>query len=385
MNSFVIVLTIFLYCLCYGVSSQAYPDFIGFGYKSCMTCHYNGAGGGALNDYGRALFAAEISSRAFFPASVTDERLGETAGFIPGKELGRFRPGLKVRNLYLKRQGADARSILMQADASLAIHLDKDQENVLMLTYGYVPVPVGKQGKPGEDEVPKWISREHYLRWKLSESWWIFGGMMDKVFGLRQIDHTLFSRQGLGLAQNDQTHGIVLQQIKENSELYVHLFAGNQFQEAPLRQQGLSLMYEFDTSDDARFGVSALYSKNQFVNWTRLALHSKYGLGKGAALSAEAGLKEDKPTELEKSHEMYTYVQSVLPMARGYFFFSNLQFVFRNAISNFPDDTQLSFGALMFPAPRTEFRLTAIQNRPWQAEGVEEDRWQYQAQFHLAW
>jgi hypothetical protein len=29
---------------------MAYPDFIGYGYSSCITCHYSGSGGGALND-----------------------------------------------------------------------------------------------------------------------------------------------------------------------------------------------------------------------------------------------------------------------------------------------------------------------------------------------
>ncbi|MBC7464797.1 MAG: hypothetical protein H7256_02295, partial [Bdellovibrio sp.] len=38
--------------------ANAYPDFISYGYRTCITCHYNGQGGGALNDYGRAVWAS---------------------------------------------------------------------------------------------------------------------------------------------------------------------------------------------------------------------------------------------------------------------------------------------------------------------------------------
>ena len=45
---------------------HAYPEFIGYGYGSCLTCHYNGAGGGPLSDYGRSLFAVEIAAKPPF-------------------------------------------------------------------------------------------------------------------------------------------------------------------------------------------------------------------------------------------------------------------------------------------------------------------------------
>jgi hypothetical protein len=49
----------------FSIKAKAYPDFISYGYKSCMTCHYSGAGSGQLNDYGWALFASEFTSNLF--------------------------------------------------------------------------------------------------------------------------------------------------------------------------------------------------------------------------------------------------------------------------------------------------------------------------------
>lgn len=66
----------------FSISARAYPDFIGYGYSSCLTCHFNGLGGGPLSDYGRSLWSAEIASRALYPKSMTDEDIGNQSGFL---------------------------------------------------------------------------------------------------------------------------------------------------------------------------------------------------------------------------------------------------------------------------------------------------------------
>src|SRR6185312_17179249 len=81
--------------------AQAYPEFIAYGYSSCLTCHFNGNGGGPLNDYGRALWSAEIAGRAF--TSKTEDQLGQSSGFFGSTELPYWiRPGLKMRDLEME-------------------------------------------------------------------------------------------------------------------------------------------------------------------------------------------------------------------------------------------------------------------------------------------
>src|SRR5579872_4047623 len=63
--------------------AQAYPSYIGHGYTSCFTCHYNPYGNGPLNDYGRALSASTLSARPFFVSrETTDEDLAAKSGFL---------------------------------------------------------------------------------------------------------------------------------------------------------------------------------------------------------------------------------------------------------------------------------------------------------------
>jgi hypothetical protein len=65
-----------LFFLLGALSAKAYPEFIGYGYSSCMTCHVNGQGGGPLSDYGRALWSAEIAGRLFYSKNTTDDEMG---------------------------------------------------------------------------------------------------------------------------------------------------------------------------------------------------------------------------------------------------------------------------------------------------------------------
>src|SRR4051812_8082036 len=63
--------------------SQAYPHYIGYGYPSCATCHFNPMGNGPLTDYGRALGATALAAKPFFVSDkVTDDELGEKSGFL---------------------------------------------------------------------------------------------------------------------------------------------------------------------------------------------------------------------------------------------------------------------------------------------------------------
>ena len=76
-----LILIVFL-CNLVALDVWAYPEFIGYGYSSCITCHYNGNCGGPLNDYGRALWSPEISSRLLYPKSMSDEDMANQSGFL---------------------------------------------------------------------------------------------------------------------------------------------------------------------------------------------------------------------------------------------------------------------------------------------------------------
>src|SRR5690349_17170522 len=83
--------------------AEAYPDFIGYGYTTCIVCHTNSLGNGPLTDYGRALFSQEIAARPWISQSLSDEDLAKLSGFLPGVEMPYWiRPAIGYRGLWLE-------------------------------------------------------------------------------------------------------------------------------------------------------------------------------------------------------------------------------------------------------------------------------------------
>lgn len=373
--------------LFFPLTSWSYPEFIGYKYSSCITCHFNGQGNGPLNDYGRALWSAEIAGK-MFNAKKSDEQLANASGFLGSKQLPWWlRPGVKSRYLrYVTNPGRDnsvSRGILMQAEANVAVFFDRDQKYTFVGSLGYIPKPYNRSSNG--DKVDTLISREHYFRFQTSESLWLYLGMLDKVYGIRQINHTAYSRSRTGIAQNDQTHGVVAHYIRPEWEWTMHGFAGNLYQDANLRQVGASTLYEYEIKPAWRLGVSALYSSNDFVGNQRFAVHSKYGFGNGAALLFELGSIKDSPKKGIATNGYYIFSEAIQKIVRGYHAFITGQ-AYKSDLTSLQDD-RLKFGAgvLAFPMARTELRIEVEnEHRVTSGAQVPSDSWAFLMQMHLS-
>jgi hypothetical protein len=373
--------------------SEAYPDFISYGYSTCITCHYNGHGNGPLNDYGRALFTTEIASRAVFNNKLSEEEIAAKSGFLGSTELPWWiRPGIKYRGLYfINDPGSQAsvkKYVTMQADLNVAIQFDQAAKFLVVASGGYSPTP-GAQANNKDPKDKNFISREHYIRWQASKPLFLYLGLMDKVFGLRTADHTAFSRSTTALAMNDQSHGLIAQYYGDGWELTGNAFAGNLIQEdAENRQKGFTTMFEYDTAEKNRLGMAVLSSTNESVGRTQLEVHSKLGLEKGNSLLTEIGTVKTTPkqitaTNVEKSGG-YLLLQGVFLMERGYNVISQIEYANATMSPASPDLTRWSFGLLAFPMPRMEFRATFVNGRSITDTSVANDQWMLQTQLHLS-
>ncbi|MCO5114233.1 MAG: hypothetical protein M9899_08660 [Bdellovibrionaceae bacterium] len=379
---------LFFFGLLIPLPTWAYPQFIGYKYSSCITCHYNSQGNGPINDYGRALWATEIAGR-MGAENKTDDQLGEASGVLGKKNLPYWiRPGFKLRQLWANSNpGTDistSREILMQAEGSLALFLDQSQKYAVVGSFGYVPEPLRLQGRGMS--VDTWISREHYVRAQAMEDLWVYAGMTDKVYGIRHANHTAFSRSRTGLAQNDQAHGVVAHYIKPNWELAANAFVGNLYQDAPYRQQGLSLWFEYEIKENWRLGTSILKSKNDFVNNLRLGFMSRVGYGSGTAVLFESGLIKDSPTTGNGSRTgYYVYSEAHQRVARGYHVFVTGQAYKADITGAHSDSVTLGFGLLAFPMQRVELRIEAENSQSFSSDPeIQRYFWNALGQLHIS-
>ncbi|MNK94608.1 hypothetical protein D3C87_1148130 [compost metagenome] len=373
--------------LSYSLPAQAYPDFIGYGYSSCITCHNNGLGGGSLSDYGRALFATEISARDIYPDKMEEEEIGAKSGFLGSTQLPWWvRPGAKYRGLWLKRAlGAETSPemwINMQLDLNLNFYLDKKQDIAIITTPSYI----SKEGGGYYSKTDTIFMKEYYLRYKVSKNWWAYLGQMDIAYGIRQIDHTMVSRAPIGLGMYSQSMGAIVHVTYPEWDLALNAFVGNAAQEDELKQKGFSLTGEYQIVEKFKIGASLLNSESDQLKYNLMAITTRMGLSKGTSVMAEAGLKEITTVSTgDKKLGSYAYVQSLVNIRRGYNFLSVIENSKSDIQNSSTEILKWSFGALLFPLPRSEVRMMLTNGKAFDDSTANEDVWALQGQIHVSY
>ncbi|MEQ1879209.1 MAG: hypothetical protein ABL958_21400 [Bdellovibrionia bacterium] len=370
-------------------TSWSYANFIGYGYTSCATCHYNSFGNGPLNDYGRALWATEIAGRAFHGSNVDEESLGNQSGFLGSMKLPEFwKPSIGFRGLnYMSNVGgssSQSRFIVMQGDFTNVLAFGSREDLAIVFNVGYIPKPQSAVNSNNPKLTSNWISREHYIRYSISRPLRIYLGMMDKVYGLRIPDHNAFSREQTALAQNDQAHGVIVGLSYDKFELGVGGFAGNLYQDEALRQIGASGMFEVELAEKWRLGASALSSGNQYVALNMAALHTRIGVGKGSSIMTELGAINRKPkNNSEASLAAYALMQNMLRIGRGMHWLTTFEYYTSDINKLKTKQMRFTPGFQWFPAQRIEMRVEAMNSRSYDPDNAQKDVWDLLGQIHL--
>jgi len=175
--------------------ADAYPWMIRHGYTQCATCHADPAGGGLLQPYGRA--QGEILMRMRY-GSPPDKEPGPLAeplwgAFTPPRAL---LVGGDIRSAHVLRVPASGeaqgRFILMQADLQSQLSLGRFRVNGSLGAVG----EGGNLAAVTRGPDAKLVSRVHWLGVDLGErdEWLVRLGRMNVPFGIRSIEHTMFTR-----------------------------------------------------------------------------------------------------------------------------------------------------------------------------------------------
>jgi hypothetical protein len=375
-----------LITLLFNFNVLAYPNFIGHGYTSCLNCHFNPFGGGTLTDYGRAVAATTISSRALYPADRDEEKIAYTSGFLfrkPKQDWVRtqvnYRGFQLVRNPGSK-EGEVKQWINMQADARLVLKFGENDKFIAAGNIGYAPEPQSPQVGKKQSE---WRSREYYLGYRFTPRFGVYAGLMDKVYGLRVIEHVAYSRTTPQVAQNDQTHGIAAHYVGELWEGGAHFFQGNLDQEEELQMKGFSGTIERTIFGSHRIGASFISSKNEFLKNTSYSGHARFDLKEGSALLMELGQSNLKPQNGKAdTTTRYGLLQTYLRPTRGLYLLTNVEYIRRN-IDEDPYTVRWGPGVQLFPIQRVELRFDIYNTRNFSPESSTKDSWMYLVQTHI--
>lgn len=317
-----------------------------------------------------------------------EEEIAAKSGFLGKTQLPWWiRPGIKYRGLWFQQNPNSSSEFEkyydMQNDVNLALHFNKKQSLVLITTASFANnLPISSfDGLNNE-----WYAREYYLRWKYSNNFWVYLGQLDKVFGIRLIDHTAVSRSPIGLGQYSQSQGAVLHWTYPKWDIAVNPFIGNSNEKEDIRQKGVSVSGEFEVHENFKVGASALTSESDTKKWNLLAASTRMGLSKGSAIMAEVGLKEstDKATNADAILGSYAWVEALIGLRRGYNLLSVIEHSRSDLSKSSTESLRWSVGGLFFPLPKTEVRLSVVNGKIVTPLGGTPDWWQLQSQIHFS-
>jgi hypothetical protein len=246
--------------------AQAYPWMIRHGYTGCAPCHTDPSGGaGALTPYGRA--QSDLLLRMRYGESGESGEADRTSGFLWGLAPlpEQMRLGTDFREAFLSNKVAGAplqqELITMRADLYGDIKLGRFRATGSL---GYVPegdLPAALTDHPTDNL----ISREHWVGAELDEegAWLVRAGRIALPYGIRMIEHTLWSRT---LTRTDidatQQYGVSLSFAKDQLRGEVMAIAGN-FQLHPdeYRERGYSAYVEYAPTTTLALGASSLFTR----------------------------------------------------------------------------------------------------------------------------
>ncbi|MBM4316319.1 MAG: hypothetical protein FJ116_02430 [Deltaproteobacteria bacterium] len=373
--------------LCWQKIGFGYPAYIGTGYSSCLTCHFNPMGNGPINTYGRAVQATEMSGNLFGQKL---EQLAEGSGFLFG--IGSLPEWLQLqgsyRGLYVGRSlqaTPSTRYLVMQAEGSIAMTFGKKFR--ASASVGYVPLPPSLSESQAK-QLGNTISREHYIGFLPEKGVGIYVGLMDTAFGLRVPDHNAFIRSVQLLNINDQTHGILFHRDWAKGEFAIHGFMGKLFQESNARQKGGSIFSEFEVLENFRAGASLLYTFSDFRKRQMFAGHGRLQMGKGSSLLAEIGIFNQELSSFDMSSKtqntgIFSFLQSRHLFVKGFYGLMT----FENYIETFSQGGSRVYRAgpslEYLPFPKIEIRVDFLGTQVMGLTSITPSSYTAQVQSHV--
>lgn len=349
-------------------------------------------GNGPLTDYGRAVGSTAISDRILRDEATTDDDIGKTSGFMFMKPMNTwFRPSFDYRGLTLKTNydelNEENEYIHMMADLNVVLRLGpKDNKDKFIMSYtlGYAPTPRALKDNNSIEKEDNFRTREHYLGWRINPKWGLYGGLMDKAFGIRVPDHNAFSRSTTGLGMNDQSHGLLLHYTTPAFEYAINTFMGNLSQEATVRQMGASGTFEWTATKKTRVGASVLNSKSDFLQQGLYAVHMRSAFGKGSSVMIEVGQQSKKAIIRGTSTtSRYIFTQNHVRLRRGLNMVNTLEYLKADTSKKEDKVIRLGPGIQYFLNQGLEFRLDIYNTKVFSETSVSDDSWDVTGQYHI--
>lgn len=256
------ILAIAVYALHGGVAA-AYPQFTLSRDKTCTGCHVSPAGGTLLNENG--------------------ENVSESLGMFD--HPGKFMYG-KVPLPDWLTLGGDARGaagyIQTPEKATTLFPMQFDIYANVTLPHGFSVFLNGgfRPAQYERENATRVWSREHYVMWRTEpgtpNGLFVRAGRFMPVFGLRFIEHPLYTRRFGGTPLFGETYAAAVEYVQEKYEVHATGFIKDPVIDPVLHESGGALYGEFRPTEHASIGAGGMLQVTDDDKKFRGAITGKY-------------------------------------------------------------------------------------------------------------
>lgn len=317
-----------IFLLCFSSIALSYPQAALIkNYKYCSACHVSpqGGGGGPLNDYGRGMSEAFMSTLA---------QEGEAQELFT-KSYPWLSLGADYRKFELKSEDYNA-SVHMLTEGEIALHWKG-----LTLDYSF--------GQYGRDKSPE--SRRHFVMFQPTNKSAVFIGKFMPMWGIGTNDHTLFIKSQTGLGRGQEIYGVGGWIANKILQLYGSI--GTQdFTLDSLDDGTYQLVNRQPQAARLRLSYIGIDRNEIGFNYAKIGKESLFGI------FAKSSVLKNQYTfiEWDKSASM-----EVMYARLGYFVFRGLDLYFDYQSSrSFSESNIRSFGLDWMVAPRLELGIKSL-------------------------
>ena len=230
-------------------TARAYPQFQMSRDQTCTGCHFSPAGGGLLNENGLAT-AEGISqfgtAPEFFYGKIP------TPGFLA---LG---GDLRAATGYVASPEKLATAFPMQADVYARAALPAGLS--VYVNVGARPPQVGN-----ENTTFAW-SREHFVTWQQNpgenNGLYVRLGRFMPVFGLRFVEHPIYTRRLGGTPLYGETYGLAVEYVQPKYEVHVTGFIKDPIIDTPEHSNGAAAIAEYRLTERFSVGAETMYTQS---------------------------------------------------------------------------------------------------------------------------
>ncbi len=244
--------------------ADAYPQFQLSRDSTCTGCHISPAGGGLLNENGlnTADTMGQLGTKPEFMYGAI-----ETPEWLTlGGDLRGLAGYMQTPQRYLL-------GLPMQADFYANAQKDRFGATV---TIGMRPAQVGNEA------LTRVWSREHYLTWQSTpgerEGQWIRAGHLMPVFGLRFVEHPIYTRRFGGTPLMSETYGASFSTVSERMEIHVSGFLKNPFMDGVAPANGGAVYGEYRVGERTQVGGGGMISQSDWDRRYRATVTAKHYL-----------------------------------------------------------------------------------------------------------